>query len=203
MISHLHLSYISTMTRTPLFDSYSFRLAEQEEFAAFFDEHRQRMFGGVSHIPIEEYMSGAEMQRRKDYDDAVHALYELRILIYHGDEVIGWHVGRQGMRDTGNMSNTAIFPTHRGRGIYSALLPHVLEIFREQGFAKVTSKHHASNNAVIIPKLKAGFVITGFDIDERYGLFVILTYIFNEQRMNAYKYRVGALRPDEEIRKYL
>ncbi|MCW3128335.1 MAG: hypothetical protein JWO03_3993 [Bacteroidetes bacterium] len=191
------------MTRIPLFDSYSFRLAEQEEFTAFFEQNRPKVFEDISYIPVEDYMTGAEMQRRKDYDDMVRGHYELRIFIMYGDEIIGWHVGRQGMRDTGNMSNTGIFKEHRGKGVYAALLPRVLEIFREQGFAKVYSKHHASNNAVIIPKLKAGFVITGFDIDERYGLFVVLTYIFNEQRLNVYKYRVGSLKPDEEIRKYL
>jgi GNAT superfamily N-acetyltransferase len=189
--------------RIHLFDDYYFRQAEAEEFTAFFGQNRQRMFEDISHIPIEEYMSGPERQRRKDYDDMVHRLYELRILIMHGHEIIGWHIGRQGQRECGHMSNTGIFKEYRGRGIYSALLPKVLEIFREQGIAKVNSKHHVSNNAVLIPKLKAGFVITGFEVDERYGLFVNLSYIFSEQRMNAYKVRVGAMRPDEEIKKYL
>ena len=182
---------------------YYYRIATPEEFGAFYTAHHKRMFEHLVGIPVENYMTGAELQRRKEYDDMVNAMFELRIFILHQDEVIGWHIGRQAHRDAANMSNTAFFAAHRGRGLYTALIPPMLELYHAQGFGKVVSKHHASNNAVLIPKLRAGFQITGFEIDERYGLFVNLTYFFNEQRRNAYKFRTGALRPDEEIRKYL
>lgn len=186
-----------------LFDDYYYREASPEEFGAFYSAHHQRMFEHLIGIPLEPYMTGAELQRRQEYDAMVSAMYELRLFILHQDEVIGWHVGRQAQRDCANMSNTALFDPHRGRGVYSAVIRAALELYRAQGFGRVLSKHHASNNAVLIPKLRAGFQITGFEIDERYGLFVNLTYFFNEQRRNTYKFRTGALRPDEEISKYL
>ncbi|MBS1623565.1 MAG: GNAT family N-acetyltransferase [Bacteroidetes bacterium] len=186
-----------------LFDDYYYREASPEEFGAFYTAHHRRMFEHLTGIPIEPYMSGAELQRRKQYDDMVTAMYELRLFILCRDEVIGWHIGRQAQRDAANMSNTALFAAHRGRGVYTAIIRAALEHYRAQGFGRVVSKHHASNNAVLIPKLRAGFQITGFEIDERYGLFVNLTYYFNEQRKNVYRFRTGALRPDEEIRKYL
>lgn len=186
-----------------LFDDYYYREAAPEEFGAFYTGHRSRIFAGVPEIPLEPYMTGAELQRRSEYDAMVSKMYELRLFILHREEIIGWHVGRQSHREAANMSNTAIFPEYRCRGLYSAMLPPILGLYRAQGFGKVLSKHHAANNAVLIPKLRAGFQITGFEIDERYGLFVNLTYYFNEQRRNAYKFRTGALRPDEEISRYL
>ena len=101
------------------------------------------------------------------------------------------------------MSNTGIFKEHQGKRIYTAFLPKLLELLKEKGFQKIVSRHHASNNSILVPKLKAGFQITGFEIDERFGVFVTLAYIFNQQRLNLYKYRTGAIRPDDEIMKYL
>lgn len=186
-----------------LFDDYYYREAAPEEFGAFYTGHRSRMFAGVPEIPIEAYMTGAELQRRREYDALVTAMYELRLFILRGEEIIGWHVGRQAQREAANMSNTALSPEYRCKGLYTAILPAILDIYRSQGFGRVLSKHHASNNAVLIPKLRAGFQITGFEIEERYGLFVHLTYYFSEQRRNAYKFRTGALRPDQEISRHL
>ena len=101
------------------------------------------------------------------------------------------------------MSNTGIFEEYRGKGIYSALLPKLLELFREKGFQKVSSRHNVANNAVLVPKLKAGFVITGFEIDERFGLLVVLSYIYGDKRLKAYKFRTGQIRPDEDLMKFL
>lgn len=185
------------------FDDYYYREASPEEFGAFYTGHRGRMFASLPEIPVEPYMTGAELQRRHEYDTMVRTMYELRLFIMHRDQVIGWHIGRQAQREAATMSNTAIFPEYRCQGLYTAILPPILELYRAQGFGRVLSKHHASNNAVLIPKLRTGFQITGFEIDERYGLFVNLTYYFSEQRRNAYKFRTGALRPDQEISKYL
>ncbi len=62
------------------------------------------------------------------------------------------------------------------------MLPKILQILKKQGFQKVTSRHSVTNNNVIVPKLKAGFVITGFEISEVFGLLIILTYYFNDTR---------------------
>ncbi|MBK6772549.1 MAG: hypothetical protein IPG78_10565 [Ignavibacteria bacterium] len=49
---------------------------------------------------------------------------------------------------------TAIFKQHQNKGIYKSLLPKVLDILKEKGFQKVYSRHSATNNQIIIPKLK-------------------------------------------------
>lgn len=64
-------------------------------------------------------------------------------------------------------------------------------------------RHSATNNAVIIPKLKAGFVITSMEISDMFGVLVHLTYFPKVLRRKMITYRVGDMKPDEEIKKCL
>ena len=101
------------------------------------------------------------------------------------------------------MINTGISPAHQNKGIYKHLLPKILDILRNKGFQKVYSRHKATNNQIIIPKLREGFVITNFEISEKFGVLIHLTYFFNNKRRNLMEYRVGQIRPDKELRKAL
>lgn len=89
------------------------------------------------------------------------------------------------------MSNSAVLPEHRNKGIYKELLSAILRITKEEGFQAVYSRHIAANNAVIIPKLKAGFLITGMEVMEWAGLMVKMTYYHHQKRRLLYDYRVG------------
>jgi hypothetical protein len=60
-----------------------------------------------------------------------------------------------------------------------------------------------TNNDVIIPKLKAGFLITSFELSDTFGSLVHLTYYPSPLRRKVQVYRAGDLFPDEEIRKAL
>ena len=148
-------------------------------------------------------MTDEEKQKRKELFSLIKSKFILRIFIMKGDEIVGWHIGRQMDEEQYHMSNTGIFKEHQGKGIYRVFLQKMLEMLKEKGFQKAVSRHHASNNNILVPKLKAGFVITGFEIDERYGIFVLLSYVFNEKRLRAYQFRTGSLRPDDDLKKYL
>jgi RimJ/RimL family protein N-acetyltransferase len=186
-----------------LFDSYYFHEATQEEFSTYFTRNRPEIFGGDLSIDIEEWLSDEEKQKRKELGSFAKERYYARYFILNGDEIIGWHLGWQIDAEQFYMGNTGLYKAYQGKRIYTALLPKLLEIFKEKGFQKITSRHRTSNNAVLVPKLKAGFVITGFEIEERFGLMVTLAYIFNEKRLKAYQFRTGALRPDDDLKKYL
>jgi GNAT superfamily N-acetyltransferase len=188
------------MTTIPLFGTYTFREATPEEFGPFFRDHRPRVFTDTITMPVESWISDESKVKLDALNDLIRDRVQLRYFIMDGDSIIGWHVGRQPEVEEYYMTNTAIFKEYQGKGIYTALLPRLLEIFRDQGFQKVTSHHILSNNAVIVPKLKAGFHITGFKVDERFGVLVTLSYIFDEKRRRAYEFRTGQARPDEDIR---
>jgi GNAT superfamily N-acetyltransferase len=191
------------MTPVHIIDDYYFREATPQEFAPFFSKNRAKIFSETTTMVIEDWMNQEEKDKLRELDRLVKDRYQLRIFIMKGDEIIGWHMGRQIEAESYYMTNTALFPQYQGKGIYSALLPKLLEVFRDKGFQKVTSRHIASNNTVLVPKLKAGFAITGFEVDERFGTLVLLTYIFNDKRRKAYEFRVGSAKADDNIRKFL
>ncbi|GGL14749.1 GNAT family N-acetyltransferase [Deinococcus radiotolerans] len=100
-------------------------------------------------------------------------------LIGYEGQVAGWQASRAWDPRTAYMVNTALLPAHRGRGVYTRLLPVILEALRAEGYALVRSHHHLTNNAVIIPKLRAGFRFQGVQIDE-HGVMAVLLLSFDQ-----------------------
>lgn len=98
------------------------------------------------------------------------------------------------------MTSTGILKVHRRRGLYTALIPIILAHIKNEGFQVVFSRHNLTNNAVIIPKLRAGFVISGFEVDDRFGTLVQLSHYFNPLRRKVMDVRVGQRKLDDETR---
>jgi RimJ/RimL family protein N-acetyltransferase len=111
------------------------------------------------------------------------------------NEPVGWSYGEMLDTVTFFMTNTAVLPAYRRRGVYSAFLKQYLRYLGALGYERVTSKHQTNNAPVIIAKLKAGFVITGLDLDERWGAQVGLGYFFHDDRRRGYE-RAYALQGD-------
>ncbi|WP_034385803.1 GNAT family N-acetyltransferase [Deinococcus sp. YIM 77859] len=123
-------------------------------------------------------------------------------LISHAGEVAGWHFSRQWDARTVYMSNTAFLPEHRGRGLYTRLLPIVLDTLRQEGYRLVRSHHHATNNAVLLPKLRAGFRIQGLHANE-HGVMTVLIYSFDPVYRDYMDARSGLIRPEGELSRRL
>ncbi|MFD1731654.1 GNAT family N-acetyltransferase [Deinococcus malanensis] len=115
-------------------------------------------------------------------------------LIGHQGQVAGWQLSRQWDRRTAYMVNTALLPAHRGQGLYSRLLPVVLRALQAKGYDLVRSHHHATNNAVLIPKLRAGFFMQGLQVDE-HGVMAVLVHSFAPEYQEAMHLRSGLHRP--------
>jgi hypothetical protein len=71
------------------------------------------------------------------------------------------------------------------------------------GFHIVYSRHAATHNQVLVPKLKAGFVITGVELSDVFGVLVHLSYFFNPIRRKVLDVRAGHARPDAEVKRYM
>lgn len=108
---------------------------------------------------------------------------------YKGD-IIGWTLAQQDDPITLLMRNTAVDPAHRRQGLYTALLDFVVQYARDNGYQRITSTHSATNNAILIAKLKAGFAISGLHVDERFGVMVHLTNYLYEQRSRVFERRI-------------
>ncbi len=187
-----------------LFDEYYAEFASDEkEFMKYLIEKRDIVFSGNTSINIDVMLSKSEKEKLTKLNRPKGSNYKLRLYILKGNEKIGWFLGEQINRETFYMRNTGIFEEYRNKGIYKKLLSLLIEILREKGFQKITSSHIVTNSNVIVPKLKAGFMITGFEISDRFGLFVNLTYNFNEIRNKILKYRAGEIGPDKQLSQLL
>jgi GNAT superfamily N-acetyltransferase len=99
---------------------------------------------------------------------------------------VGWSTGAMLDPSTFFMSYSAVIPRYQQLGIYSAFLGIFLRYLHALGYERVTSNHMVKNRAVLIAKLKAGFVITGTILDERWGAQAALTYFFYEDRRRGF-----------------
>ncbi len=66
----------------------------------------------------------------------------------------------------------------------------------------VRSHHHATNNAVIVPKLRAGFRLQGLQVDE-HGVMAVLNYSFDTVYSDYMDIRSGLKRPAGEAARRL
>ncbi len=69
----------------------------------------------------------------------------------------------------------------------------VLELTSAEGFSAVRSRHVCTNNAVLIAKLKLGFMINGFEQDETMGTLVRTIFHHNELRRRSAYFRAGKI----------
>lgn len=131
----------------------------------------------------------------KDYKENL----EIHFVLFHEDRLAGWCSGYQDTKEGFCMANSAILPEFRRRGLYTLLLKRMLDTLTELGFQRIWSLHKMTNNKVIIPKLKNGFVITGTRINDMSGAMVELAYFTNPIRRNVMDFRTGA-RPDDKLK---
>lgn len=110
--------------------------------------------------------------------------------IFCGGDLVGWSHAEQRDERTVDMADTGLLPGHQGRGLYTRLLPELLETFRAAGYVLVTSRHRATNNRVIVPKLRAGFFLQGLNLYEG-GLNVTLTLPLDGTYRDAMHARSG------------
>lgn len=91
---------------------------------------------------------------------------------------VGWSTGEQRQGDDFFMTWSGILPEWQRRGLYGAFLGRLKSYLGALGYRRLTSNHHVNNRAVLIAKLKAGFLINALTLDERFGAVVWLAYYF-------------------------
>jgi RimJ/RimL family protein N-acetyltransferase len=184
----------------PLFENYALKSPESDEqFSAFLAEYTTDIYPDSINLDLGLILSDEEKIGFRDLKINTDNLFRLRFFIMKGEEKIGWCYGAQIDAETFKMINTGIRKEHRGKGIYTKVLPVILNLLKEKGFQKVWSRHSAVNNHILIPKLKAGFIISGFEISDMFGVLVHLTYYFNETRRKVIDFRVGDIQPTRKI----
>lgn len=168
-----------------------------EEFFPFFRETRPKIFRGEFDFDTQAVMTALEKEKVKAMPK-MENIQRYQLVAKDRDKIIGWSFGQQRTYDDFYMINSAVFPEYRRQGIYTELMRQAVEYITELGFQRIYSRHKMSNNAVIIPKLMAGFAITGFEVGDVFGNLVELSYYTNPRRRELLEVRTGMRRPSEE-----
>ena len=170
-------------TQTPLKDSYSVKEVGFDEWHQFFEEHASQVFPDEQSMALNFLLNPTEKAKLDSLQANLAQRKELYFLLLDGDKPIGWHFGFQRSELEYFMANTGILPNYQNRKIYSSFLTYAIQRITDEGFQYITSIHHANNNAVLIPKLKAGFLIQSFGfliqtmiLESNYGPMIQLVY---------------------------
>lgn len=175
----------------------------EEQFFSFYPELRVKYFSetlsySVMNVRNAHEMSQTEKLKSKLVQDS------LFLGVYtEKNELMGWSVSYQAKVLELYTQNSVVIPEFRRMGVYSLMQKHILKVAKERGYQMVTSHHVASNNSVIMAKLKLGFMITGFELCDDFGALVKLTNYLNETRSRVYDVRTGLTRPDQDIKDLL
>lgn len=120
------------------------------------------------------------------------------IIFYDGKQAVGWSAGRMTGASEFLMDVTGILPVYQNKGIYTNFLKLYIPYLRDIGYERVVSYHSPTNRAVLIAKLKAGFIITATEFREHAGASVKLTYFLHEDRYQTFE-DVHSLQPQHYV----
>ncbi|MDP7322248.1 MAG: GNAT family N-acetyltransferase [Bacteriovoracaceae bacterium] len=182
-------------------DNYSVKILTSEEFKPLYDKHRKEIFEKDHSYVLWDLLDEDELSNIKKLGKRLGNPFKLYLAAYDSHEnFIGWSWGFQDNNTDFYMCNSAVLPNYRRKGVYSTLLKKCLEVLKEEGFQMVYSKHCVTNNDVIIPKLREGFLISKMELDDKFGILIHLHYYMNPTRKKIMDYRAGQLKPDGKIK---
>lgn len=147
-------------------------------------------------IDLAPLHSDAERAQLADLDAVLGAPLAHHVVLRAAGEPIGAYSGCQQSDGRYYMQNTILVPAWRGRGVYRALLANLEAALCASGFVEMSSRHRADNNAVIIPKLRAGWVIAAFEVGPKYGLLVHLRRYLHEGLGRVFGFRIDGRHAD-------
>ena len=172
---------------SPIPPEYELREVERLEEPRFTELLTEGVLGRSSHIPLDEL--------RAPLSDEARALRRrrgmCRLGVYQGAALVAFSVGWQEFDDRFYMAASVVDPAHRRRGLYRALAEAVVERARAAGYSQVWSRHVATNNPILIAKLKLGFRITGVELCAAHGVMVHLAYALDPAEAEALDVRAG------------
>lgn len=179
---------------SPLDPSLEIRLVPQFEEPRF-TRLAEQIFGDQSrHQLMTGRMPPEEQDGIRHLRSTLPPRERVRIGAFHGENLVGWCHGWFDGPAQFYMANSAVLPDYRRQGVYSALVMAMVEEVGLRGVSKVFSHHVATNNPVLIAKLKLGFVFSGMSFSEEMGMLVQLSYFIYPERLSLYRERTTPLK---------
>jgi hypothetical protein len=182
-------------------DGYQIKEMTSAEFFPLFGKIYESLFGEDHTFFPDSYYSDAEKMKLKILKNRLGDPYKIFLGVFSpSNEFIGFSFGFQETEETFYMMASAILPEHRGFGLYNELLKIVIQKCTNEGFQKISGSHCATNNPVLIAKLKAGFVFSKIELSDLFGTIIHLVYFTNPLRRKVMNYRSGLNLPDAELK---
>jgi len=186
----------------PLLENYYAVEVDTTTFFKEFRAHRATVFNNTVDFNTQKMYNKTEIAKLDLLYKVQKEAYRLNYFIMQNEDLVGWATGCQTDPDEYYMHNTSIFEAHRRKGLYTKILQLILHKVKEKGYQKILSKHATTNNAVIIPKLKAGFLINGMEVNEKFGVLIKLIYYFNKDVEALAKFRSGEQAISKKVAQY-
>ena len=175
----------------------------RDDFVKYFEKHAPKVFtDNLDYDPDQINSKGAQEKFKilnKQFVSPTQ--YRIHLGVFYKNKFVGLSWGFQYSSTTFYMCNSAVLEKHRRKGIYTYLMNEVVQKASEQGFSHIFSRHIMTNNDILISKLKMGFKITSFELSERFGNLVHLTYFPQKIRSYILDFRSGFKRPDKKMKK--
>jgi ribosomal protein S18 acetylase RimI-like enzyme len=184
---------MNIINQWPLQDDFS--LAEVDKFPNEIYEKQlnDHLLNEYPFLMWQRHLPEEAKEKIKELSSLTKDGFKLRIALLKNDEMVGFSFGWQENPTMFFMAASLVLPEYRKMGLYSKMAEKVLEISKEKGFQSVSSFHVATNNPVIISKLKLGFTISGLQLDAVHGVLVRLIYHHNDLLKSATRFRAGAM----------
>jgi ribosomal protein S18 acetylase RimI-like enzyme len=169
------------------------------------DQFPEPAFSALSREAFSDYEQSALLTRVLEEESAARSnksastqadadAQALRIAAFRDQSLVGWTYARRCGAQQLHMINSGVAPAERRQGIYSQLVRRTILHATSQGYVSIHSRHAASNNPVIVAKLKLGFFVSGFEYSEVYGPLVRLTYFVGDLRRDLHQARSRPIR---------
>ncbi len=191
------------MKRYDIHAQLSITETDESTFQNVFEAHGDEAFSSMVLFDCPEIQYPGILAAQKALRENSLGLWRKFFLLEWEGSPVGWTALRQTDKDTVYMENTGIFPEYRRRGIYSDYLGFILPYLQREGFQIIFSRHVATYNAVIIPKLKAGFVIASLEISAQFGALVHLRYHCVPDQRRVFQFRAGLERMPRRLEPYI
>lgn len=112
---------------------------------------------------------------------------------------IGYSYGYANDNNTFYVQGSAVAKEFQGQGIYKKLAMKIIEEARNRHYSFVCSEHILTDNQVIVPKLKMGYIVTGQNVTFNRGVFLELTYPLTEELRHSINIRSGLEKPNQDL----
>ena len=184
-------------------DDITIQRVSSEEFWDGYKEEVQKEFSDFLHCRTSVLYSDVEKEKLSHLKPEFKEEGHIFLFAKKGSDIVGRSFSEQVSKNELLMCMSYVKSDYRNRGIYTKLLSETISVAKEIGYMKVSSSHNTSNNKIIIPKLKQGFVVSGMKINAGYGTLVELTLFLNETEKDMQDFRCGHRKPTEKIKNIL